>query len=149
MSTMTAVRPDVDVAEPWDVQRVEGFFDALNQHDAQALMKLLAEHAVWKVRIDGRGGPVFEGRAEILKMLTGSMIRSEGTLTVEIEGLTVGDHEALAVGRMRASRDGRRLDARYSFALRLEHGLIVEVIETPKDGLSHRRYISPMETRTS
>ena len=128
--------------EPWEVWLVEGFFEALDRRDAHSIMGALTEGASWSVT-DGRKTLArYEGCSAILEMLMESLIRSEGTIRVKVEGLTAGEHEATAIVRLTAHREGSRLNGEHRFMLRLEHGLIAEIVQSPEDPDSHLSFFA-------
>jgi uncharacterized protein len=121
----------VPAAENADLAR--RIFDAFARKEAFALRGVFAEDAVWTVPGSGAMAGVYRGRDQIFRFLTRLPKETGGTYSSRLIDVLASDDRAAALYRASGDRHGRRLDLDQVLLLRIDGGLVVEVVALPSD----------------
>ena len=108
-------------------------FDAFARREGLALRGLFAEDAVWTVPGRGAMAGRYRGREEIFRFLSRLPKETDGTYGSELVDVLASDTRAAALYRARGTRRGRTLELDQLLLLRIEDGLVREVLALPSD----------------
>ena len=103
------------------------FLDAQQRGDAALLNELLADDVVWHVPGRNLLSRDYHGKAEVFGFFARARELSGGTVRIEPIEILAGDQHAVALVRVYAEREGRKLEGELqAFTFRIETGRIVE-----------------------
>lgn len=106
---------------------VRTFLDAQQRGDATLLIDLLADDVVWHVPGRNLLSRDYHGKVEVFGFFARARELSGGTVRIEPIEMFAGDQHAVALVRVHAEREGRRLDGELqAFTFRIEAGRIAE-----------------------
>lgn len=106
---------------------VRTFLDAQQRGDATLLIDLLADDVVWHVPGRNLLSRDYTGKTEVIGFWGKARELSSGTVRIEPIEMFAGDQHAVALVRVHAEREGRRLDGELqAFTFRIESGRIAE-----------------------
>ena len=112
---------------------VRAIFDAFARKEGFALRGLFAEDAVWTVPGRGVMAGVYRGRDEIFRFLARLSKETGGTYGSALRDVLVSGERAAALYTARGSRGGRTLELDQVLLMRIEDGLVREVLALPSD----------------
>lgn len=112
---------------------VRHIFDAFARKEGFALRGLFAEDAVWSVPGRGIMAGVYRGREEIFRFLARLPKETGGTYASELRDVLVSDARAAALYCARGTRYGRTLELDQVLLIRIEEGLVREVLALSSD----------------
>ncbi len=103
------------------------WFEAQAKRDVSALQTALADDVVWHVPGRNLLSRDYRGKAEVFGFFARARELSGGTVRVEPIEVLPGDGHAIALVRVHAEREGRKLDGELqAFTFRIEGGRIAE-----------------------
>lgn len=106
---------------------VRRFLDAQQRGDATVLVELLADDVVWHVPGRNLLSRDYRGRTEVFGFFARARELSGGTVRFEPIELLSGDQHAVALVRVHAEREGRKLGGEFqAFTFRIYAGKIAE-----------------------
>lgn len=108
-------------------------YEAFIAGDMDTLRGLFAEDARWRAAGNGPLSGVKQGRDEILAYFGELGSRSNGSMKVTVEDITVGDRYAVGVHSASAERDGKKLNQRQAIIFSISGGSIIEGVEMAED----------------
>jgi ketosteroid isomerase-like protein len=108
-------------------------FEAFVAGDAQALLRMFAPDATWRVPGANAMAGEYRGRDEILAFLRRTAELTAGTYRVELLWVVADDEHAVAVYHAGGEREGRSLDIEQILLIRLEAGAWTDVQAVPLD----------------
>jgi uncharacterized protein len=107
--------------------RLEAWLDAYANHDREAMLRSLADDAVWHVGGNHRHSGDYRGRDAILGYFDGIREATADTMRLEPLEILADDRYGAAFLRVTADRDGRRLETVVADAFRFDdEGRIAE-----------------------
>ncbi|MEX2160100.1 MAG: nuclear transport factor 2 family protein [Dehalococcoidia bacterium] len=110
-----------------NIELVRRFHEAQRQADAPVLMGLLADDAIWHVPSKNLLSRDYHGRAEVAGFFGKARELSGGTVRTELIDVLGGDDFAIALVRVFAEREGKKLSGEFqAFTYRIESGKIAE-----------------------
>jgi ketosteroid isomerase-like protein len=112
---------------------VRRIFDAFARKQGFALRGLFAEDAVWTVPGRGAMAGVYRGREEIFRFLARLPKETSGSYGSELVDVLASEERAAALYRARGERHGRTLELDQVLLVRIEGGLVREVLALPSD----------------
>lgn len=106
---------------------VRSFHDAQQRGDVATVMELIADAIVWHVPGKNLLSRDYTGKAEVAGFLSRARKLSGGTVRTELIDVLDSATFGIALVRVYAERDGKRLDGQFqAFTYRIEDGKIVE-----------------------
>jgi ketosteroid isomerase-like protein len=108
-------------------------FESFAQKNAFGLHGLFADDAVWIVPGNGVMAGTYHGREEILRFLGRLPKETDGTYASELLDVLASDTRAAALYRARGSRRGRTLELDQVLLVRIEGGLVRQVLALPSN----------------
>ena len=112
---------------------VRAIFAAFARKEGFALRRLFAEDAVWTVPGRGVMAGEYRGREEIFRFLARLPKETEGTYGSSLRDVLASEDRAAALYTARGTRKGRVLELEQVLLLRIEDGLVREVLALPSD----------------
>jgi hypothetical protein len=112
---------------------IRQIFEAFARKQGFALRGLFADNAVWTVPGRGVMAGVYRGRDEIFRFLARLPKETDGTYASELRDVLASEDRAAALYRASGTRHGRRLELDQVLLLRIEDGLVREVLALPSD----------------
>jgi len=122
---------------------VRRIFDAFARKQGFALRGLFAEDAVWTVPGRGVMAGVFRGRDEIFRFLARLPKETDGTYASELRDVLASNDRAAALYRARGTRHGRTLELDQVLLVRIDDGLVREVLALPADPAAFEEFWAP------
>ena len=108
-------------------QLLEDWFAGQARTDIPAMQDMLAEDVVWHVPGRNLLSRDYHGKAEVFGFFARARELSGGTVRIEPIEIFAGDQHAVALVRVHAEREERRLDGELqAFTFRVEGGRIAE-----------------------
>ena len=101
--------------------------------DVEALLRLFAPDAAWRVPGENAVAGEYRGRDEILAFLRRTAELTGGTYRVELLWVVADDEHAAALYRARGERGARTLDIEQVLLIRLADGLWADIRAQPLD----------------
>lgn len=108
-------------------------YEAFSAGDMDTLRDIFTEDAKWHAAGNGPISGVKQGRDEILAYVGEPGSRSNGSMKVTVEDVTVGDRYTVGIQLTRAERDGKTLDERQVIVFSVSDGKVTEGIEMSED----------------
>ena len=109
------------------VRRLQDWLDAYGSHDRQTMLDSLADDAVWHVGGTHRHSGDYRGRDAILAYFDAIREATADTMRLEPLEVIANDRHGAAFLRVKAERDGLRLDSVVADAFRFDdQGRIAE-----------------------
>jgi len=106
---------------------LEDWFAGQARTDIPAMQDMLAEDVVWHVPGRNLLSRDYHGKAEVFGFFARARELSGGTVRIEPIEIFAGDQHAVALVRVHAEREGRKLDGELqAFTFRVEGGRIAE-----------------------
>jgi len=106
---------------------LEDWFAGQARTDIAAMQDMLAEDVVWHVPGRNLLSRDYHGKAEVFGFFARARELSGGTVRIEPIEILAGDEHAVALVRVHAEREGRKLDGELqAFTFRIEGGRIAE-----------------------
>jgi len=112
---------------------VRAIFDAFARNEGFALRRLFAEDAVWTVPGRGVMAGTYRGREAIFRFLARLPKETDGTYGSALRDVLVSDDRAAALYTARGTRNGLVLELDQVLLVRIEGGLVREVLALPSD----------------
>ena len=108
-------------------QLVRTFLDAQQRGNAALLTNLLSDDIVWHVPGRNLLSRDYTGKTEVFGFFGRARELSGGTVRIEPIEILAGDQHAVALVRVHAEREGRKLDGELqAFTFRIDGGKIAE-----------------------
>ena len=106
---------------------LENWFVGQARTDIPAMQDMLAEDIVWHVPGRNLLSRDYHGKSEVFGFFARARELSGGTVRIEPIEILAGDEHAVALVRVHAEREGRKLDGELqAFTFRIEGGRIAE-----------------------
>jgi len=103
------------------------WFSAQTRLDIHGMQTMLADDVVWHVPGRNLLSRDYRGKAEVFGFFARARELSGGTVRIEPIEIMAGDQHAIALVRVHAEREGRKLDGEIqAFTFRIEAGRIAE-----------------------
>jgi uncharacterized protein len=110
-----------------NAELIRRFLDAQRGGDAAVLNEFFAEDVVWHVPGRNLLSRDYHGKAEVFGFFARARELSGGTVRIEPIEIMQGDQHAIALVRVHAEREGRKLDGELqAFTYRIEASRIAE-----------------------
>ena len=110
-----------------NAELIRRFLEAQGKGDASALNDLLADNVVWHVPGRNLLSRDYHRKAEVFGFFARARELSGGTVRIEPIEVFAGDQHAVALVRVYAEREGRKLDGELqAFTFRTDGGKIAE-----------------------
>jgi len=122
---------------------VHRIFDAFARRDGFALRDAFADDAVWVVPGSGTMAGTFRGRDEIFRFLGRLPKETGGTYGSRLIDVLASEERAAALYRASGERHGKRLELDQVLLLRIEDGLVREVLALPGDPAAFEEFWAP------
>jgi len=106
---------------------LEDWFSGQARTDIPAMQDMLADDVVWHVPGRNLLSRDYHGKAEVFGFFARARELSGGTVRIEPIEILAGDQHAVALVRVHAEREGRKLEGELqAFTFRIEAGRIAE-----------------------
>jgi uncharacterized protein len=106
---------------------LEDWFAGQARADIPAMQEMLAEDVVWHVPGRNLLSRDYHGKAEVFGFFARARELSGGTVRIEPIEILAGDQHVVALVRVHAEREGRKLDGEFqAFTFRIDGGRIAE-----------------------
>jgi ketosteroid isomerase-like protein len=118
------------LAEQPNATRIRELFAAFKNADIETIRATIPENAIW--HFPGRRGKLagsHRGREAIVAFLMNVAGLTGGSFHLDLEDVIANDHQAVALFRGHAERDGKVLDNPTCLRMRIENGQVVELHE--------------------
>lgn len=116
-----------------DAALVRRGYEAFSAGDVDTLREIFTEDAVWHTPGSGPLSGDKQGRDAILAYFGELGSRSNGSIKVTVQDITVGDNSIVGVHSSTAERDGKSLNQRQTIVFTVADGKVTEGFEFQED----------------